>query len=133
MSRAAPPLSSSYLLSDRVGRLPESLMSIGFRLLIVDDEPNIRSGLAKGLAKLVDQVETAGDIDEALQKFGEGDFAIVIADVRLPGDRSGLDLVTLLLERKPNTTVIVVTRARYRRNGRRRDASRSIRLHYQTG
>ena len=58
MSRAAPPLSSSYLLSDRVRRLPESLMSIGFRILVVDDEPNIRSGLAKGLAKLVDEVET---------------------------------------------------------------------------
>ncbi len=84
-------------------------MSIGFQILVVDDEPNIRSGLAKGLSKLVDQVETAADIDEALQKFDAGDFAIVIADVRLPGDRSGLDLVSLLIERKPSTTVIVIT------------------------
>lgn len=84
-------------------------MSIGFRILVVDDEPNIRSGLAKGLARLVDQVETAGDVDEALAKFDAGDFAIVIADVRLPGNRSGIDLVDMLLQRDPNTTVIVIT------------------------
>lgn len=84
-------------------------MSIGFRILVVDDEPNIRSGLAKGLARLVDHVETASDVEDAIEKFDAGSFPIVIADVRLPGDHSGLDLVSMLLERKPGTTVIVIT------------------------
>lgn len=84
-------------------------MSNGFHILIVDDEPNIRSGLAKGLAKEADVIETAGTVNEALDKFDSGCFQLVIADVRLPGDRDGLDLVSLVHERKPETTVIVIT------------------------
>ncbi|MCA9053439.1 MAG: response regulator, partial [Planctomycetaceae bacterium] len=55
-----------------------------FAILIVDDEPNIRSGLAQGLAKEVDHVETAQDADEALAKFRQEPYPLVIADVRLP-------------------------------------------------
>ncbi|MFT5327260.1 MAG: DNA-binding NtrC family response regulator [Planctomycetaceae bacterium] len=84
-------------------------MSNGFHILIVDDEPNIRSGLAKGLTKEADVIETAGTVNEALDKFDAGCFQLVIADVRLPGDRDGLDLVSLIHERKPETTVIVIT------------------------
>jgi len=84
-------------------------MNDRFNILIVDDEPNIRSGLAKGLAKEADKVETAGDVNEALDKFDEGHFQLVIADVRLPGDRDGLDLISALLRRKPETTTIVIT------------------------
>tara|TARA_R110002072_G_scaffold145460_1_gene291951 strand:+ start:101913 stop:103271 length:1359 start_codon:yes stop_codon:yes gene_type:complete len=80
-----------------------------FHILIVDDEPNIRSGLAKGLEKLADVIETAGTVNEALDKFDAGNFQLVIVDVRLPGDRDGLDFVSLVHERKPETTVIVIT------------------------
>lgn len=80
-----------------------------FHILIVDDEPNIRSGLAKGLEKEADRVETAGTVNEALDKFDKGNFQLVIADVRLPGDRDGLELVSLVQQRKPNTTAIVIT------------------------
>ncbi len=84
-------------------------MNDGFHILIVDDEPNIRSGLEKGLAREADHIETAGSVNEALDRFDAGSFQLVIADVRLPGDRDGLDLVTLVRERKPQTTVIVIT------------------------
>jgi DNA-binding NtrC family response regulator len=84
-------------------------MNDGFNILIVDDEPNIRSGLAKGLAKEADQIETAGNVNEALDKFDAGQFQLVIADVRLPGDRDGLDLISLVLRRSPETAAIVIT------------------------
>lgn len=80
-----------------------------FHILIVDDEPNIRSGLAKGLEKVADRIDTAGTVNEALDKFDAGKFQLVIADVRLPGDRSGLELVSLVQKREPNTTAIVIT------------------------
>ncbi|QDT38375.1 sigma-54-dependent transcriptional regulator [Stratiformator vulcanicus] len=80
-----------------------------FHILIVDDEPNIRSGLAKGLAKEASRIETAGTVNEALDKFDAGRFQLVIADVRLPGDRDGLELVLLVQQRKPGTTAIVIT------------------------
>lgn len=84
-------------------------MNQPFQLLIVDDEPNIRSGLAKGLAKLVDKIETASSVNEALDLFDAGNFQLVIADVRMPGDRDGLDLISLIKQRKPETTTIVIT------------------------
>lgn len=84
-------------------------MDVPFHILIVDDEPNIRSGLAKGLEKLADAIETAGTVNEALDKFEAGSFQLVIADVRLPGDRDGLELVSLVRQRKPSTTSIVIT------------------------
>lgn len=80
-----------------------------FQILIVDDEPNIRSGLAKGLEKEADAIETAGNVSEAIDLFDAGNFQLVIADVRLPGDRDGLELVSLIRDRKPATTIIVIT------------------------
>lgn len=81
----------------------------GFHVLIVDDEPNIRSGLSKGLQQEADKVETAGDAAEALERFERERFQVVIADVRLPGPIDGLELVTRLLRQEPETTVIVIT------------------------
>ncbi|RCS46466.1 sigma-54-dependent Fis family transcriptional regulator [Bremerella cremea] len=84
-------------------------MDEAFRILLVDDEPNIRSGLAKGLEKEVDGIDTASNVNEAIDKFDAGNFQIVIADVRLPGDRDGLELLSLIQQRKPNTTMIMIT------------------------
>jgi DNA-binding NtrC family response regulator len=84
-------------------------VSNGFHILIVDDEPNIRSGLARGLEKVADVIQTAGTVNEALDKFDADIFQLVIVDIRLPGDRDGLDLLSLIHERKPETTVIVIT------------------------
>ena len=80
-----------------------------FSVLIVDDEPNIRSGLAKGLANEVDFVETASSVHEAIENFDAGDYQLVITDVRMPGEKNGLDLVSLVQQRKPETTSIVIT------------------------
>lgn len=84
-------------------------MDESFQILIVDDEPNIRSGLAKGLQKEASRIETAGTVNEALDIFDAGQFQLVIADVRLPGDRDGLELVSLVKQRRPGTTAIVIT------------------------
>ena len=86
----------------------DSSVEDAFRILIVDDEPNIRSGLAKGLEKLAD-VRVAGSVNEALDCFDEDSFQLLIADVRLPGDRDGLDLVSLVRQKYPDTTAIVIT------------------------
>ncbi len=64
-------------------------MNDEFQILIVDDEPNIRSGLARGLASETDRIETAADAQEALRIFDGGPFQLVIADVRLPGGLDG--------------------------------------------
>lgn len=91
------PAKSNYMSSDDFG------------ILIVDDEPNIRAGLKRGLLGEADRLATAEHVDEALQIFGTGDFHLVIADVRLNGRGTGLDLMKSIHESSPTTCVIVIT------------------------
>lgn len=79
------------------------------RLLIVDDEPHIRGGLQRGLKNEVDSIETAGDVNSALDLLESNEFDAIIADVRLPGDRDGMELVKIVAQRYPRITVIVIT------------------------
>lgn len=88
---------------------PTGKMESDFSILIVDDEPNIRAGLAKGLERLADRIETAGGVNEALDLFEAGNFQLVIADVRLPGDRNGLDFILAARQMRPDVTAIVIT------------------------
>lgn len=85
------------------------MMDIGLKMLIVDDEPNIRAGLSKGLRADVDFVEQAASGEEGLACFEKNLHDIVITDLRLPGDIDGLELVTLIREKKPETHTIVIT------------------------
>ncbi|MGL5495432.1 MAG: response regulator, partial [Aeromonas sobria] len=59
-------------------------------LLIVDDEPGMRSFLAKALAKRFAQIETAASVEEAEALRCRLHFDLIIADIRLPG-RSGIE------------------------------------------
>jgi DNA-binding NtrC family response regulator len=80
-----------------------------FSVLIVDDEPNIRSGLAKGLINEADSIDTAKDSDEALLTFAKREYQLVIADVRLHCSMGGIELMRKLLAARPQTAVIVIT------------------------
>jgi two-component system NtrC family response regulator len=80
-----------------------------FRILIVDDEPNIRSGLAKALAAEADEVATARDGSEALALFRSSRHDLVITDLKMPGALSGLDLVKEIKHERPETLILVIT------------------------
>lgn len=80
-----------------------------FSILIVDDEPNIRSGFAKGLANESSVIDTAGNAEEALQKFEKRQHSLVIVDVRLNCSMTGIELMQKLLHLRPLTAVIVIT------------------------
>ena len=83
---------------------------VPLRVLIVDDHPMFRMGLAAALAEmdgieLVGQAETA-DAVEALVDATQPD--VVLLDVRLP-DGSGLEVNRRLAERHPTVRVILLT------------------------
>lgn len=80
-----------------------------YGILIVDDEPNIRSGLEKGLNKEAGYIETATNSVEALEKFRGKLFQLVIADIRLPSAINGLELIEQILRIRPETTAIIIT------------------------
>ncbi|MDR0640987.1 MAG: sigma-54 dependent transcriptional regulator [Treponema sp.] len=79
-----------------------------FRLLVVDDEKNIREGLAASLKMDGYEVVTALDGDEGLRRFGKGDIDLVITDLRMPG-LSGEELLRRICAESPGIPVIVLT------------------------
>ncbi|MGH7741529.1 MAG: sigma-54-dependent transcriptional regulator [Candidatus Eiseniibacteriota bacterium] len=76
-------------------------------VLIVDDEPNIRSSLEGALGREGYQPESAGDLAAARARLGES-FDFVLLDVRLP-DGSGVDLLEEIRQATPDTVVIVMS------------------------
>jgi DNA-binding NtrC family response regulator len=79
-----------------------------FKLLIVDDEKNIRAGLAAALEMDGHEVVTAGAGDEALKRFLRGDIDLVITDLRMPG-LAGEELLKRISAETPGIPVIVLT------------------------
>jgi DNA-binding NtrC family response regulator len=79
-----------------------------FRLLVVDDEKNIREGLAESLA--MDGYETvcAASGEEGWKLFGKGDLDLVITDLRMSG-MDGTELLRRILAETPGFPVIILT------------------------
>jgi DNA-binding NtrC family response regulator len=80
-----------------------------FRILVVDDEPNIRSGLKLALEDHTFSVSTAGDAAEAWAMFQRQPYQLVITDLKMPGPVSGLDLVRDIKHGWPETLILVIT------------------------
>ena len=79
-----------------------------YRLLVVDDEKNIREGLAAGLELAGYEVVTAADGNEALKRFLKGDIDLVISDLKMPG-LSGVELLERIQAEIPGTPVMLLT------------------------
>ncbi|HEX2209543.1 MAG TPA: response regulator, partial [Longimicrobium sp.] len=55
------------------------------RLLIVDDDAEIRRSLGQGLEETGHQVRVENDPERALQRAASGGFDLILCSVRLPG------------------------------------------------
>jgi two-component system response regulator HydG len=78
------------------------------RILIVDDDANIRASLSEALAEAGMEVSTADDGDTALPLLASFSPNLVLCDVRMPGT-GGLPLLELIRARRPETAVILMT------------------------
>ncbi len=79
-----------------------------FTILVIDDEKNIREGLAEYLRMDGYDVLLAADGKEGAQAIERGDMDLVITDLRMPG-MSGSELLRLVVSRYPSVPVIVLT------------------------
>jgi two-component system response regulator AtoC len=78
------------------------------RVLVVDDEENIRIVLKTLLRRHGYEVETAGSADDALAAIGAFDPDVILTDVRMP-KVSGLELLATLKAKNSPATVIVMS------------------------
>lgn len=78
------------------------------RILIVDDEANIRNALAKLMAKFGHSVKVAASVVEALALLRSGRFDVVVTDLKMPGE-DGLHLLREIKLLDAFVEVIVMT------------------------
>jgi DNA-binding NtrC family response regulator len=78
------------------------------RILIADDEQNIRKVLAATLEKEGYQVLTARDGEEAIALLGKGNVQVVVTDLKMP-KADGLEVLRYVQKNSPGTPVIVIT------------------------
>jgi len=79
-----------------------------FSLLVVDDEPDLRTLYELTLLREGYDIETAASVEEALIHLKDRTYSAVITDMRLP-DGTGLDLLRRLEETGRREKAIVIT------------------------
>ncbi len=77
------------------------------RVLIVDDEPGVRRLLRDLLREEYDCAE-AGSAEEALSLSDGPQFDLILSDISM-GGMSGLELIPRVLERSPDTVVVMAS------------------------
>nr|MDQ3744379.1 response regulator [Acidobacteriota bacterium] len=77
------------------------------RVLIADDEPEIRAVLSDLLSRRY-ECTTVGSAEEALACLRERDYDLVISDIMM-GGMSGLEMIPYLLRLAPDTVVIMIS------------------------
>ncbi|HET7528446.1 MAG TPA: sigma-54 dependent transcriptional regulator, partial [Burkholderiaceae bacterium] len=79
-----------------------------YSLLVVDDEPDLRTLYELTLLREGYDVESAASVEDAWQRLSSRTYSAVITDMRLP-DGSGLDLLRRLEVAKRREKAIVIT------------------------
>jgi len=78
------------------------------RLLIIDDEENMRHMLTAMLKNFGYQVETAGDGQQGLLLMDKSDFDFVLCDIKMPV-MGGMAFLEAASKRKSETTIIMMS------------------------
>jgi len=78
------------------------------RVLVIDDEPDIRELLDLTLSRMGLKVTTAEDLGQARSQLSANTFSFCLTDMRLP-DGNGLDLVKEISELYPDLPCAVIT------------------------
>jgi CheY-like chemotaxis protein len=81
---------------------------MGIRILVADDDPDIRMSLSERLRWLGHEVVTAGDGQGALRAIEGAALDLVFLDVSMPR-LNGIEALKLIRKRWPNLPVVVVT------------------------
>jgi two-component system response regulator AtoC len=78
------------------------------RVAVIDDEPVTCREIKRWLEKDHTIVETFLEGKPAVRRMGQAPFDLVLCDLRLP-DQSGLEVLTQIKARDPQTEVIIIT------------------------
>jgi two-component system response regulator RegA len=77
--------------------------------MVVDDDVAFRTRLVKALQTRGYQSQGAGNVDEAIDVARDFKPDAAVVDLRMPGGKSGLDLVPELVRRYPGIQIVILT------------------------
>lgn len=77
-------------------------------VLVVDDEPGIRTALRANFLRHGWRVETASCVREAIKRVEDDEFDLVVTDIRMP-DGTGMEVMRATRKASPTTGVILLT------------------------
>ena len=92
------------------------------RILVIDDEKEIREGLCRELIKEGYEAAYASDAIDGLSLMVDP-FHVAIVDLRMP-KMDGLDFIRTMLDKYPSTQIIIITG-----HGDESDAIEAVKLH----
>jgi two-component system, NtrC family, response regulator AlgB len=78
------------------------------RVLVVDDERNIRQTMGTALESMDHEAVTVSTGEEALRRMEAEAFQVILLDLKLQQE-SGMDLLGEILRRDPGVSVVMVT------------------------
>jgi DNA-binding NtrC family response regulator len=78
------------------------------KILIVDDEPIIRTALREILEYEKYEIEEAENVKKALEAIEKQEFKLILSDIKMP-EMNGIDFLEELQKRESNVPVIMIT------------------------
>ncbi|MBI2392553.1 MAG: response regulator [Deltaproteobacteria bacterium] len=102
------PLSDAPVLSSQAPPPSSSTRKVRGRVLVIEDDPSVRTAAVRALRASGFQVIAAASGDEALAVARSQRFDVAVCDVVLPG-RSGFDVIAALREEHPDVRVLFVS------------------------
>src|SRR4051794_6716097 len=101
-------MSAAYSREPVVASRPMNATESSFRILVVDDEPNIVDVIAMALRYQGFEVATAGTGAEALRQVESFRPHLIVLDVMLP-DMEGFDIAERLGAQRASAPIIFLT------------------------
>lgn len=78
------------------------------KILVIEDEPSLRTMMCDMLEKEKYIVESAGDFHRAEEKINDYEYDVILLDIMLPGG-SGMELLKTLKESKKQAHVLIIS------------------------
>ncbi len=77
------------------------------RVLLVDDDPDLRELLIATLEQDGFDITEACDVNEALRHIASNSFDVLVSDLHMPGAADGLTVISAMRHANPETVTIL--------------------------